>query len=95
MSPLDATFAALADPTRRAMVGKLRRGEANISSLAKPHAMTLSGAFKPIRVLQRAGLVACDKRGTDSVVPPGPNARRCGCARAMFALQNQNAPKWT
>lgn len=53
----------IADPTRRSMIETLRRGEESVSSLAQPHAMTLSGAFRHIRVLQRAGLVIRRKRG--------------------------------
>ena len=63
MSTLDAAFGALADPTRRAMIQRLRSGEATISALATPHEMTLSGAFKHVRVLQDAGLVRSEKRG--------------------------------
>jgi DNA-binding transcriptional ArsR family regulator len=63
MDALDLAFGALADATRRAMLEHLKFGEATISALAEPHAMTLSGAFKHIRVLQNAGLVRCEKRG--------------------------------
>ena len=54
---LDATFAALADPTRRAMLDRLRRGEATVTELAKPHAMSLPAVSRHLKVLERAGLV--------------------------------------
>ncbi|HWA79148.1 MAG TPA: metalloregulator ArsR/SmtB family transcription factor [Acetobacteraceae bacterium] len=63
MNALDLTFGALADQTRRAMVQHLLSGEMTISALAEPHAMTLSGALKHIRVLKKAGLVRSEKRG--------------------------------
>jgi DNA-binding transcriptional ArsR family regulator len=65
MTDLDRTFAALADNTRRAMLEKLRSTESTISALAEPHAMTLSGALKHIRILEGAGLVQCEKRGRE------------------------------
>ncbi len=56
---LSQTFAALADPTRRAMLARLRQGEATVSELAEPflHRMTLPGVTKHLKVLERAGLV--------------------------------------
>jgi DNA-binding transcriptional ArsR family regulator len=54
---LDATLAALADPTRRAIVERLRRGEARVTELAEPFAMSLNAVSKHIRVLERAKLV--------------------------------------
>ena len=55
---LDATFAALADPTRRAILDRLRRGEATVTELARPHAMSLPAVSRHLKVLARAGLVA-------------------------------------
>jgi DNA-binding transcriptional ArsR family regulator len=55
---LDATFAALADPTRRAILDRLRRGEATVGELAKPHAMSLPAVSRHLKVLERAGLVS-------------------------------------
>lgn len=55
--PLSATFAALADPTRRAMLARLLDGEATVSELARPFRMSLPAVSKHLRVLQRAGLV--------------------------------------
>jgi DNA-binding transcriptional ArsR family regulator len=55
---LDATFAALADPTRRAIVARLARGEASVLELAEPFAMSQPAISKHIKVLERAGLIA-------------------------------------
>jgi DNA-binding transcriptional ArsR family regulator len=60
---LDMTFAALADPTRRAMLVQLRRGERSIGELAAPFAMSFAGAAKHLGVLERAGLVERRKAG--------------------------------
>jgi DNA-binding transcriptional ArsR family regulator len=60
---LDETFAALADPTRRAILARLAAGEASVTELAKPFAMTQPAISKHIRVLERAGLVS---RGRDA-----------------------------
>jgi DNA-binding transcriptional ArsR family regulator len=57
-SNLDATFAALADPTRRAILARLAHGEASVSELAAPFAMSLPAISKHLRVLQRAGLIS-------------------------------------
>ncbi|MGQ0704128.1 MAG: ArsR/SmtB family transcription factor [Gemmatimonadales bacterium] len=54
---LDATFAALADPTRRAILARLARGEAAVTELARPFAMSLPAISKHLRVLERAGLI--------------------------------------
>lgn len=55
---LDATFAALADPTRRAILARLATGEASVMELAAPFAMSQPGVSKHIKVLERAGLVS-------------------------------------
>ena len=55
--PLSSTFAALADPTRRAILARLSVGEASVTELAKPFAMSLPGVSKHLRVLRDAGLV--------------------------------------
>ena len=60
---LDATFQALADPTRRAIVSALARGQATVTELARPHRMSLPAVMKHLRVLQRAGLVRQRKAG--------------------------------
>ena len=55
--PLSSTFAALADPTRRAILTRLRSGEATVSELAEPFAMSLPAVSKHLKVLERAGLI--------------------------------------
>jgi DNA-binding transcriptional ArsR family regulator len=55
---LDRTFAALADPTRRAIVARLAAGEASVTELAEPFEMSLPAVSKHLKVLERAGLVA-------------------------------------
>ncbi|MBK6779425.1 MAG: winged helix-turn-helix transcriptional regulator [Gemmatimonadetes bacterium] len=55
---LDATFMALADPTRRAILARLARGEASVSELAEPFAMSQPAISKHLKVLERAGLVS-------------------------------------
>ena len=60
---LDSTFAALADPTRRAILARLASGEASVMELAKPFAMSQPAISKHLKVLERAGLIA---RGRDA-----------------------------
>jgi DNA-binding transcriptional ArsR family regulator len=60
---LDLTFAALADPTRRAMLASLALGERSVGELAAPYAMSFAGAAKHVGVLERAGLVERRKAG--------------------------------
>jgi DNA-binding transcriptional ArsR family regulator len=55
---LSATFAALADPTRRAILARLASGEASVTELAKPFDMSMPAISKHLKVLERAGLVA-------------------------------------
>jgi DNA-binding transcriptional ArsR family regulator len=60
---LDATFAALADPTRRAIIARLAAGEASVMELAKPFAMSQPAISKHLKVLEHAGLIS---RGRDA-----------------------------
>jgi|SRR5215471_14508288 len=60
---LSTTFAALADPTRRAILAQLAAGERSVTDLAAPHDMSLPAVSKHLRVLERAGLIA---RGRDA-----------------------------
>src|SRR6187431_3254821 len=60
---LDATFAALADPTRRAILARLASGEATVSELAEPFAISQPAISKHLKVLERAGLIS---RGRDA-----------------------------
>lgn len=55
---LDATFFALADPTRRAMLARLARGEASVSELAEPFSISQPAISKHLKILERAGLIA-------------------------------------
>ena len=59
---LDSTFAALADPTRRAIVARLAQGDATVNELAAPFAMTLPGISKHLKVLERCGLISRTQR---------------------------------
>lgn len=54
---LSITFAALADPTRRAILSRLSEGEATVGELAAPHAMSLPSVSRHLKVLERAGLI--------------------------------------
>jgi len=62
-SRLDAAFAALADPTRRAIVARLATGEASVTELAQPFAMSQPAISKHLKVLEQAGLIS---RGRDA-----------------------------
>jgi DNA-binding transcriptional ArsR family regulator len=64
---LSATFAALADPTRRAILARLARGEATVGELAEPFTISLQAVSKHLKVLERAGLVA---RGRNAQLRP-------------------------
>src|SRR5256885_2039516 len=79
---LDATFAALADPTRRAILAQLANTrEASVTELARPFRMSLPGVHKHLRVLERAGLVAHAKQG---------RIRRC----RLVARPMKDAARW-
>jgi DNA-binding transcriptional ArsR family regulator len=56
--PLSTTFAALADPTRRAILARLASGEASVTQLAEPFEMSMPAVSKHLKVLERAGLIA-------------------------------------
>src|ERR1700738_972566 len=70
--PLSTTLSALADPTRRAILERLARGETSVTELAAPFAMSLPAVSKHLKVLERAGLVT---RGRDAQWRPCPLAR--------------------
>lgn len=63
MDPLDSTFAALADPTRRAILAKLALGEASVTELAEPFAMSMPAISRHLKVLEQARLIS---RGRDA-----------------------------
>jgi DNA-binding transcriptional ArsR family regulator len=65
--PLSTTFAALADPTRRAILARLATGEATVNELAEPFEITLQAVSKHLKVLERAGLIS---RGRDAQYRP-------------------------
>jgi DNA-binding transcriptional ArsR family regulator len=56
--PLSAVFSALADPTRRAILARLKQGEATVTELAEPFDMTMPAITKHLKVLERAGLIS-------------------------------------
>src|SRR5262249_35162145 len=58
MDALSATFAALADPTRRSILAQLAKGEATVNELAAPYAMSLPSVSRHLKVLERAGLIS-------------------------------------
>jgi DNA-binding transcriptional ArsR family regulator len=78
---LDVTFAALADPTRRAIIARLAKGEASVTELAAPFAMSQPAISKHLRVLERAGLVS---RGRDAQRRP----------RRLVARPLRDATEW-
>ena len=80
-SHLDATFAALADPTRRAILGRLATGQASVAELAKPFKMSQPAISKHLRVLERAGLIS---RGLDAQRRP----------RKLEAVPLKEATEW-
>jgi DNA-binding transcriptional ArsR family regulator len=67
MDELSLTFAALADPTRRAILARLARGEATVKEIAEPFPISLQAVSKHLKVLERAGLIA---RGRDRQLRP-------------------------
>jgi DNA-binding transcriptional ArsR family regulator len=78
--PLSTTFAALADPTRRAILERLAHGDATVGELAEPFAMTLPAISKHLSVLERAGLVTKSREG-----------QRRHCRITATPLKNANA----
>jgi DNA-binding transcriptional ArsR family regulator len=78
---LDSTFAALADPTRRAILARLAKGEASVKNLAEPFAMSQPAISKHLRVLERAGLIS---RGRDAQRRP----------RRLEARALRDASRW-
>ena len=65
---LDAVFAALADPTRRAIIERLSRGEARVTEVAEPFHMSLNAVSKHIRVLEACGVVERHRKGRDHIL---------------------------
>ena len=71
-SSLNGSFAALSDPTRRAILERLGRGAASISELAEVAGITLTGVNKHVRILEEAGLLTTEKRGRTRYCDLGP-----------------------
>ncbi len=69
---LDLTLLALADPTRRAILQRLSRGEARVTEVAQPFAMSLNGVSKHIRMLERADLIRRRRAGRDHFLSFNP-----------------------
>src|SRR5215472_7060764 len=65
---LDAVFAALADPTRRAIIERLSHSEARVTEVAEPFQMSLNAVSKHIRVLEASGVVARHRKGRDHIL---------------------------
>jgi DNA-binding transcriptional ArsR family regulator len=65
---LDQVMVAIADPTRRAIIGRLAHGPARISDVAAPFSMSLTGFCKHVRVLERAGLVRRTRQGRENTL---------------------------
>jgi DNA-binding transcriptional ArsR family regulator len=65
---LDAVFAALADPTRRAIIERLSRGEARVTEVAEPFDMSLNAVSKHIHVLEASGVVERHRKGRDHIL---------------------------
>jgi len=80
-SPLDHTFAALSDPTRRAILMRLASGPVSVGDLAKPFRMSLPAVSKHLRVLTQAGLLIQEKKG---------RIRHCN----LVARPMQDAAEW-
>ena len=74
MNKLDTTFAALSDPTRRAMIERLSRGPASVHGLTKPFALSQQMISKHIAYLVRARIVVKTKRGRESICTLRPEA---------------------
>ncbi|MDR3620963.1 MAG: metalloregulator ArsR/SmtB family transcription factor [Paludisphaera borealis] len=71
---LDQTLSALADPTRRAILRRLSEGEARVTELARPFAMSLNAVSKHIQILERAGLVHRRRAGREHVLSLDPSS---------------------
>jgi DNA-binding transcriptional ArsR family regulator len=92
---LDATFFALGDATRRGMLERLSRGEASMTELAEPFGVSLPTIHKHLRVLERAGFIAHEKRGRVRHVRLARQRRRQRHRRpALNFLPMREAKNW-
>ena len=71
-TPLDDVFKALADPTRRAMLARLREGPCSVGELGEPHQMSFAGAAKHVQRLEQANLVRRERRGRQQICSLNP-----------------------
>lgn len=90
MSNLDQTLIALADPTRRAILHRLSQGEARVTELADPFAISLNSVSKHIRMLERARLVRRRRVGREHLLTMNPQP----LAEAAAWIESQRAT-WT
>ncbi len=86
---LDDTFAALANPTRRAILARLARGDASVNELAEPFALTLPAISKHLKVLERAGLIVRSRQAQyrPCALDPAP-------LRQVASWAEQYRPVW-
>jgi len=84
---LDATLSALADPTRRAILARLAEGEARVTELARPFAISLNSVSKHIRMLERAELVRRRVEGREHILTLNPH----GLDEAAHWIEDQRA----
>jgi DNA-binding transcriptional ArsR family regulator len=89
MDQLTATFAALADPTRRAILARLARGEASVTELAAPFAISQPAVSRHLRVLERAGLIERGRRAQWR-----PRRLRAEPLRDVAAWVGEYRPHW-
>lgn len=89
---LDRTFAALADPTRRAILARLALGEASVGALAAPFRMSLPAVSKHLKVLEGAGLLLREKRGREHRCRLDPSPLQHGKAWLEEVRQFWEAP---
>jgi len=95
---LDTIFAALADPTRRAILARLASGEASVTELTEPFAMSQPAVSKHLKVLERAGLVSRGRDAqrrpagsspSDSAKPPSGSSATAGCGRGTTSASTR------
>lgn len=84
---LDSAFHALADPTRRAVIGRLAKGPAAVKELARPFAMGLPSFMKHIRILEEDGLIRSEKVGRTRICRV--NAERLAIAESWLSEQRR------
>jgi DNA-binding transcriptional ArsR family regulator len=92
---LDNAFCALGDATRRGILERLSTGEASVSQLAEPFGVSLPTIHKHLRVLERAGFIAHEKRGRVRHVRLAPaRGRRCDIRNHLSLLATREVKDW-